>query len=190
MSIKELRGNGEKFPVDVIETTETEKTSRLNAYDFALPWDEKGHFFSVEPERAAKRLRDLADKLDRHEVTLRRVQVVSEVFNDDWAMSALVMEFHEKTLDSKTWPMPTTRREAADIFLRYGKVGRSVEDLIWSRPHPLQLREAMAAAERAGVPADVVNEAARLILDVVTQAEMAQMRANGQLIETDLARGN
>ena len=25
---------------------------------------------------------------------------------------------------------------------------------------------------------------------VVTQAEMAQMRANGQLIETDLARGN
>ena len=69
--------------------------------------------------------------------------------------------------------MPKNRRDAAELFYRHGNVGRDPEELLRSAPGAVELSAAMMEAERRGVLPAIVNEAARLILDMPTEQPLA-----------------
>ena len=60
-------------------------------------------------------------------------------------------------------PVPVNREQAAEIFLRYGGVGASIEDLLRFRPSPSQLSDAVMVAERRGISHEVTSAAAGLL---------------------------
>jgi hypothetical protein len=77
-----------------------------------------------------------------------------------WANAAIAINEKPPALDVA---MPTTPAEAAEIFMRYGNVGMSVEDLLGTAPTVGELNAAVMKAQANGAPANIINEAAKLI---------------------------
>ena len=68
--------------------------NKLSAYDFS---SKETHplGFSCGAKETAAILRAFADRVEKQEVLLQRIQVTSEVSNSEWATSAMVIDYCE-----------------------------------------------------------------------------------------------
>jgi hypothetical protein len=95
---------GEKLPVDVKahqnpSTIQEEyaaahpRSTNISAFDFTRD----GRFrFGLDTAKTIQALRDLADKIESHDVLPQRVQLIEEARCDDYLMKALIFGFVEK----------------------------------------------------------------------------------------------
>lgn len=58
----------------------------------------KGFTFGTSPEATARELRDLADRIEQHEVHMQQVRVVTHAKRDDWTYTYLRMVFAEAVI--------------------------------------------------------------------------------------------
>jgi hypothetical protein len=94
----------------------------FTAYDVSKPLpatpgdDGKAYPFGILVDAAAAELHALADKIGAGEVILQTVEPSSNVAGDDFAMSKVVLTFHEPRDRDRRWPLQRATGDAAQIL--------------------------------------------------------------------------